>query len=168
MTKNKIKVKCIQGFVECNDKNTEELEVLAEVFGGNEYEAELYTKTDEYFARDHKGREFLVGELKINYLSEPKIELRKEFELIEEEIIIDDKKEKMYNLITILEIRPEYKYYINDCMAVKDRKGLEVKFDLCMFKNISIYIPGMIVIDEHLIKEYIIENLEDLKTNITQ
>lgn len=169
MIKNKIKVKCIQGFTEYNDKNTEELEVLAEVFEGNEYEAELYTKTDEYFARDHEGREFLVGELKINYLSKPNIELGKEFELIEEEIIIDDKKEKMYNLITILEIRPKYEeYYINDCMAVKDRKGLEVKFDLCIFKNISIYIPGMIVIDERLIKEYIIENLEDLKTNITQ
>lgn len=77
--------------------------------------------------------------------------------------ISNEKRKKLYNLINILEIRPKYDdCYINDCMEAKDRKGLGVKFDLCMFKNLSIYIPDMVLIDEHLIKVYIIENLEEL------
>ncbi|CEQ00319.1 hypothetical protein [Paraclostridium sordellii] len=77
--------------------------------------------------------------------------------------ISNEKRKKLYNLINILEIRPKYEYcYINDCMESKDRKGLGVKFDLCMFKNLNIYIPNMSLIDEHLIKDYIIENLESI------
>ncbi|MFR8871859.1 MAG: hypothetical protein ACLVIH_17905 [Paraclostridium sordellii] len=77
--------------------------------------------------------------------------------------ISNEKRKKLYNLINILEIRPKYEdYYINDCMEAKDIKGLGVKFDLCMFKNLSIYIPNMSLIDEHLIKDYIIQNLESL------
>lgn len=160
MIKNKIKVKCIQEFT---DYNTKQTEVLAEVFEGNEYEAELYSKTDEYFARDHEGREFLVGELKINSLGKPKIELGKEFELIEEEVRMSDKKEKIANLIDILEIKLDYdRCYENDIETTKTKKGLLVKFDLCMFKNLSVYIPGMLSIDEYLIKDYIIKNLESL------
>ena len=163
MIKNKIKVKCVQGFTVCNDKLTEGFEVLAQVFEGNEYEAELYSKTDEYFARDHEGREFLVGELKINSLGKPKIELGKEFELIEEEVSMSDKKERIANLIDILEIKLDYdRCYENDIETTKTKKGLLVKFDLCMFKNLSVYIPGMLSIDEYLIKDYIIKNLESL------
>lgn len=160
MIKNKIKVKCIQEFTEYNTKQTE---VLAQVFEGNEYEAELYSKTDEYFARDHEGREFLVGELKINSLCKPKIELGKEFELIEEEVSMSDKKERIANLIDILEIKLDYdRCYENDIETTKIKKGLLVKFDLCMFKNLSVYIPGMVSIDEYLVKDYIIKNLESL------
>ncbi|WP_270505555.1 hypothetical protein [Paraclostridium sordellii] len=75
----------------------------------------------------------------------------------------NEKRKKIYNLINILEIRPKYEdHYVNDYIEAKDRKGLGVKFDLCMFKNLSIYIPDMVLIDEHLIKVYIIENLEEL------
>lgn len=80
MINNKIKVRCINSFVE---ENMERTEVLAEVFEGNEYEAELYKETNEYFAKDYEGREFLVGELKIDCLGSPKIKLGNEFELIE-------------------------------------------------------------------------------------
>lgn len=160
MIKNKIKVKCIQEFTELNTKQTE---VLAEVFEGNEYEAEQYIETGEYFARDHEGREFLVGKLKINSLGKPEIKLGKEFELIEEEVRMSDKKEKISNLIDILEIKLDYdRYYENDIETTKTKKGLLVKFDLCMFKNLSLYIPNMILIDEHLIKDYIIQNLESI------
>ena len=77
--------------------------------------------------------------------------------------ISNEKRKKLYNLINILEIRPKYEdCYISDCMESKDRKGLDVKFDLCMFKNLSLYIPNMSLIDEHLIKDYIIENLESI------
>lgn len=77
--------------------------------------------------------------------------------------ISNEKRKKLYKLINILEIRPKYEdCYINDCMEAKDRKGLGVKFDLCMFKNLSLYIPNMSLIDEHLIKDYIIENLESI------
>lgn len=75
-----IRVRCIQSFVE---KNIEQTEVLAEAFEGNEYEAELYKETNEYFAKDYEGREFLVGELKIDCLGSHKIKLGNEFELIE-------------------------------------------------------------------------------------
>jgi hypothetical protein len=96
MIKRKIKVRCIQEFTEYNTKQIEGFEVLAEVFEGNEYEAELYKKTNEYFARDHKDREFLVGELKMNSLGESKIKLGKEFELIKDKDknISNEKKEK--------------------------------------------------------------------------
>lgn len=73
-----IRVRCIQSFVE---KNIEQTEVLAEVFEGNEYEAELYKETNEYFAKDYEGREFLVGEL--DCLGSQGIKLGNEFELIE-------------------------------------------------------------------------------------
>lgn len=78
MIKNKIKVRCVQEFIE---KNIEQTEVLAEVFEGNEYEAELYKETNEYFAKDYEGREFLVGEL--DCLGSQGIKLGNEFELIE-------------------------------------------------------------------------------------
>lgn len=77
--------------------------------------------------------------------------------------ISNEKRKKLYNLINILEIRPKYEdCYINDCMEAKDIKGLGVKFDLCMFKNLSLYIPNMSLIDGHLIKDYIIQNLESI------
>lgn len=77
--KKNIKVKCISGFKELDMKENE----IAEVLEGNEYEAELYEETDEYFSKDHKGREFLVGELRIDCLGDLKIKLGNEFELIE-------------------------------------------------------------------------------------
>lgn len=52
--------------VECMDEftlmNHDETDVLAEVEKG-EYVAELYGETEEYFAKDSKGRDFLVGEI---------------------------------------------------------------------------------------------------------
>ncbi|CEP41652.1 Uncharacterised protein [[Clostridium] sordellii] len=77
--------------------------------------------------------------------------------------ISNEKRKKLYNLIDILEVKLDYnRYYENDIETTKDKKGLVVKFDLCMFKKLSIYIPRMTIIDERLIKDYIIENLEEL------
>lgn len=77
--------------------------------------------------------------------------------------ISNEKRKKLYNLIDILEVKLDYnRCYENDIETTKDKKGLVVKFDLCMFKKLSIYIPRMTIIDERLIKDYIIENLEEL------
>ena len=80
MINKTIKVKCISGFKE---ENMDQTELLAEVFENEVYEAELYEETDEYFAKDSEGREFLVGEIKIDSSGNPKIKLSNEFELIE-------------------------------------------------------------------------------------
>lgn|GEM_PF-1451893 len=57
-----IKVKCIDEFTL---RNHDETEVLAEV-EERDYVAELHEETEEYFAKDDQGREFLVGEININ------------------------------------------------------------------------------------------------------
>lgn len=45
-------------------------------------------------------------------------------------------------------------------------KGLDVKFDLHKFKGITIYIPGMKVIDERMIRRYIIDELGQIYNEI--
>jgi len=72
--KNSIKVKCKDEFELWGNGKTK---LLAEVKEG-EYEAQLYEETEEYFAKDSEGREFLVGEIDNNN----KLVLGKDFELI--------------------------------------------------------------------------------------
>ncbi|MCX0386694.1 hypothetical protein LI053_14725 [Clostridium perfringens] len=72
-----IKVRCLESFSEVSLRTKK---LLANVKEGV-YEAELYEETGEYFAKDHKGREFLVGELGDD---EREIELDENFELVEE------------------------------------------------------------------------------------
>jgi hypothetical protein len=74
--KNSIKVKCIEKFTLHNSDFTK---LLADVEIG-EYTAELYENTEEYFAKDSEGREFLVGEINID----EKLVLEQNFELIED------------------------------------------------------------------------------------
>lgn len=158
MINNKIKVRCINSFVE---ENMERTEVLAEVFEGNEYEAELYKETNEYFAKDYEGREFLVGELKIDYLETPKIKLGNEFELIESEKINEAKD------IDILKVNKEREILCDgNCREEEFTTGLNVEFDLNKFKGIKIFIPGMIGIDECMIRKYIIDELGQIYNEI--
>ena len=72
--KNTIRVKCIEGFTLHNYNFTK---LLAEV-EKKEYDAQLYIETEEYFAKDLKGREFLVGEINIDR----KLVLGQDFKLI--------------------------------------------------------------------------------------
>jgi hypothetical protein len=73
--KNNIKVKCIKGFKQF--RNNKEKTLLSQVEEGKVYEATLYELTDEYFAKDSEGREFLVGEM-----NDDNLVLQPEFELI--------------------------------------------------------------------------------------
>lgn len=60
--KNKIIVKSLESFILTNNGKTN---LIAEVEERN-YEAVLFKETEEYFAKDSKGREFLVGEINNN------------------------------------------------------------------------------------------------------
>jgi len=72
--KNSIRVKCVEEFELWGEGKTK---LLAEV-EEKEYIAQLYEETEEYFAKDSKGREFLVGEINIDR----KLVLKQGFELI--------------------------------------------------------------------------------------
>ncbi|MCY6958887.1 hypothetical protein [Clostridium brassicae] len=72
--KNSIKVKCIEGFKLYTNGGKE---LFADVESG-EYVANLFKRTEEYFAKDFQGREFLVGEIDIN----GELVLKEGFELI--------------------------------------------------------------------------------------
>ncbi|MVO70815.1 hypothetical protein GOD95_05075 [Paeniclostridium sordellii] len=76
--------------------------------------------------------------------------------------ISDEKRKKLYNLIDILEVKTDFDLYYKADIELKNIKGLSIIFDLSIFKKLSIYIPNMILIDEYLIKDYIIENLESI------
>ena len=43
--------------------NFDETEILGEVVAGQEYEAELFEETEEYFTKDMFGREIYVAEI---------------------------------------------------------------------------------------------------------
>jgi len=58
-----LKVKAKEGFILYKHDETE---ILAEVKIGEIFKAKLYEFTEEYFAKDSKGREFYVGELDID------------------------------------------------------------------------------------------------------
>jgi hypothetical protein len=72
--KNIIRVKCLESFTLWGNHKTE---LLAEV-EEKEYDAQLFEETEEYFAKDSDGREFLVGEINIDR----KLILQDGFELI--------------------------------------------------------------------------------------
>lgn len=75
----KIKVKCNEAFtIFNNDSDIQEGRTISAVVEEKEYTATLYELTQEYFAKDDKGREFLVGEINID----EKLILEEEFELI--------------------------------------------------------------------------------------
>lgn len=76
--------------------------------------------------------------------------------------ISNEKIKELYKLINISEVKTKYDSYCTEGEEVKYKIGLDVKFDLYVFKNLNIYISGMILIDEYLIKDYIIKNLEDI------
>ncbi|KIN81895.1 DNA translocase FtsK [Clostridium botulinum] len=78
--KNTIMVKCLDGFTIFN--NDKQRTISAVIEDDKEYIATLYKRTEEYFAKDSKGREFLVGELDID----GKLVLEKGFELAMEEL----------------------------------------------------------------------------------
>lgn len=79
--------------------------------------------------------------------------------------ISDEKRKKLYKFINILEAKKRIdKYEIIDgnenITKCEDIKGLDIVLNLYEFKNLNLYIPGMNIIDEYLMKDYIIENLE--------
>lgn len=76
MNKNSIKVKCTEGFEAF--QNNKEKTLLAVVKENQEYEATLYKLTEEYFAKDSEGREFLVGEIDMD----GNLVLEQDFELV--------------------------------------------------------------------------------------
>lgn len=76
--------------------------------------------------------------------------------------ISNEKIKELYKLIDILEVKAKYDCYCTESEEVKYKIGIDVKFDLYVFKNLNIYIPRMILIDEYLIKDHIIKKLEDI------
>lgn len=79
--------------------------------------------------------------------------------------ISDEKRKKLYKFINILEVKKrinKYKIVVGNKNITKCEyiKGLDIVLNLYEFKNLNIYIPGMNIIDEYLMKDYIIENLE--------
>ncbi|CEP42259.1 hypothetical protein [Paraclostridium sordellii] len=79
--------------------------------------------------------------------------------------ISDEKRKKFYKFINILEVKKRIdKYEVIDgngnITKCEDIKGLDIVLNLYEFKNLNLYIPGMNIIDEYLMKDYIIENLE--------
>ncbi|MFR6019150.1 MAG: hypothetical protein ACLUG9_16525 [Paraclostridium sordellii] len=79
--------------------------------------------------------------------------------------ISDEKRKKLYKFIDILEVKKRIdKYEVIDgnenITKCEDIKGLDIVLNLYEFKNLNIYIPGVNIIDEYLMKDYIIENLE--------
>ena len=79
--------------------------------------------------------------------------------------ISDEKRKKLYKFINILEVKKrinKYKIVVGNENITKceDIEGLDVVLDLYEFKNLNLYIPRMNIIDEYLMKDYIIENLE--------
>ncbi|CEQ00417.1 hypothetical protein [Paraclostridium sordellii] len=79
--------------------------------------------------------------------------------------ISDEKRKKLYKFINILEVKKRIdKYEITDgngnTTICEDIEGLDIVLNLYEFKNLNIYIPGLNIIDEYLMKDYIIENLE--------
>lgn len=69
--------------------------------------------------------------------------------------------------IDILWVKKKQEILIcNDGKQEKFTKGLEVEFDLHKFKGITIYIPNMKVIDEHMIRKYIIDELGQIYNGI--
>ena len=72
--KNNIKVKCILEFQLWGEGKTKLMADVKE----KEYEAVLFKETEEYFAKDSEGREFLVGELN----SVGKLILEQDFQLV--------------------------------------------------------------------------------------
>lgn len=79
--------------------------------------------------------------------------------------ISDEKRKKLYEFINILEVKKrinKYKIVVGNENITTDEniEGLDVVLDLYEFKSLKIYIPGLNIIDEYLMKDYIIENLE--------
>lgn len=74
MILEKITVRCKRGF-----RTYRGGKVTADVEKDEIYEAKLYKPTEEYFAKDSKGREFLVGEISFD---ERNVILEEEFEFL--------------------------------------------------------------------------------------
>lgn len=79
----------------------------------------------------------------------------------------NEKRKKLYKFINILEVKKRIdKYEIIDVSdnvtKCENIEGLDIVLDLYEFKNLKLYIPGMNIIDEYLMKDYIIENLETI------
>ena len=82
--RKKIRVKCKEEHSICEVHNGK-LKEIAVVDEGEEYVAVLNEETEEYFARDLEGREFMVGEIRFDKdLKMDKLVLSEEFELVEE------------------------------------------------------------------------------------
>ncbi|MCD3321141.1 hypothetical protein G8V07_12560 [Clostridium botulinum D/C] len=69
-----IKVKCLEEFTLYNNGGKN---LIADVRVGD-YIAKLYKETEEYFSKDSKGREFLVGQME----DDNKIVLEQGFKLV--------------------------------------------------------------------------------------
>lgn len=72
----RIRVKCVEGFRLYDNKGER---IIANVDAG-QYIAKLFKETEEYFAKDSEGREFLVGQININ----GNLELEEGFELLKD------------------------------------------------------------------------------------
>lgn len=77
MIRNTITVKVAEGFTIFN--NDKERTVSAVIESNKKYKAKLYELTEEYFAKDSMGREFLVGETNMDL----ELVIEKDFELVE-------------------------------------------------------------------------------------
>ena len=63
--KKTIKVKCKESCTMCEFRD-DQLKEIAFIEEDKEYVAHLHEETQEYFAHDQEGREFLVGEIRWN------------------------------------------------------------------------------------------------------
>ncbi|EOU1877951.1 hypothetical protein F6J56_05775 [Clostridium perfringens] len=110
MILEKITVRCKRGF-----RTYRSGKVTADVEKDEIYEAKLYEPTEEYFAKDSKGREFLVGEISFD---ERNVILEEEFEFL--------------GTIGI------------DLFKGEDKTGMIKRWNDMKFKNVSFNINGMV------------------------
>lgn len=77
--------------------------------------------------------------------------------------ISDEKRKELYKLIFISEVKKRQNIFIiGDEAKQYNIEGLDVALDFHRFENIKIYIPGMAIIDEYMIKDFIIDNLTNI------
>lgn len=110
MILEKITVRCKRGF-----RTYRSGKVTADVEKDEIYEAKLYEPTEEYFAKDSKGREFLVGEISFD---ERNLILEEEFEFL--------------GIIGI------------DLVKGEDKTGMIKRWNDMKFKNVSFNINGWV------------------------
>ena len=115
--KKSIKVKCTDGFR--LHTNNGKATLLAEVEEDREYIAYLHEETQEYFANDQEGREFLVGEIRWN-----KELKRNELVLIEELELVED-KDMFEGVIKLSELKNDEMLLVGENLVIEKEDFVE-------------------------------------------